>query len=78
MIIMRTWLKKLREQKKLRQIDVAKALNISCQQYSLIELGKRQEDMNLSTAAKISDFFDIPLSKIRCFEEESTAGKDTA
>lgn len=75
---MRQWLKNLREQKKLRQEDVAKILNVSRQHYNHIENGKRQEDMNLSTAAKISDFFDIPLSKIRCFEEESTAGKDTA
>jgi DNA-binding XRE family transcriptional regulator len=36
---MREWLKKLREEKGLRQFDMAKKLDCSVQQYNFIENG---------------------------------------
>lgn len=70
---MRKWLKKMREEKNISQQELADFLYISQNYYSNIENGKRQEDMNLSTAAKLADFFDIPLSTIRQHEELLTA-----
>lgn len=72
---MRTWLKVLRTTKGWTQTDVALKLGISRQQYSYIETGERQADMNLSTACKISDIFGIPLSQIRNYEEALAANK---
>lgn len=67
---MREWLKKLRKEKGLSQTDVAIEFNLTQNAYSKIENGDRQADLNLSTAAKIADYFDIPLSRIRCYEEQ--------
>lgn len=78
---MREWLKKLREENELSQQQVAEVLDISRQQYNFIENGKRQEDMNLSTAAKLADLFNIPLSAVRMHEEQLAAlraGKEGA
>lgn len=66
---MRSWLKKLREQKNLTQTKTAELLGISRQSYNFIENYERQIDLNLSTASKISDIFEIPLSTIRNHEE---------
>ena len=76
---MREWLKKLRKDRGWRQLDVAEKLDVSIQQYNFIENGKRQEDMNLSTASKLADLFNIPLSTVRMHEEQLAAlraGKD--
>lgn len=67
---MREWLKNLRRNKKLSQEEVAAEFNITQNAYSKLENGDRQADMNLSTAAKIADYFDIPLSRIRYYEEQ--------
>ena len=40
---------------------------------SLNSNSKRQEDMNLSTAAKLADLFNIPLSAVRMHEEHLAA-----
>ncbi len=67
---MRLWLRGYREKVGLTQEDIAEKLGISQNYYADIENGKRQADMNLSLAAKLADFFNIPLSAIRNFEEE--------
>lgn len=72
---LRTWLRDLRIKKGLTQADIASKLGVSPQQYSYIETGERQADMNLSTACKISDIFGIPLSQIRNYEEALAANK---
>lgn len=66
---MRSWLKKLREQKSLSQTKMAELLGISRQSYNFIENYERQTDLNLSTASKLSDIFGLPLSTIRNYEE---------
>lgn len=45
-------------------------MDISRQQYGFIESGKRQPDMNLSTAIKLSEIFDITLEEISKLEQE--------
>jgi DNA-binding XRE family transcriptional regulator len=66
---MRIWLRELRNKKNLSQATLAKEIGISQNYYSDIENGHKQTDMNLSIAAKIADFFNIPLSEIRLHEE---------
>ena len=66
---MRSWLKKLREQKSLSQTKMAELLGVSRQSYNFIENYERQTDLNLSTASKISDILGVPLSMIRNYEE---------
>ena len=70
---MREWLKKLREDSGLTQSEIAESLGVSQHYYSNIENGKRQEDMNLSTASKLADLFNIPLSTVRMHEEQLAA-----
>lgn len=66
---MRKWLKTLRDKNSLTQRDLADLLNISQNYYCNIENGVKQVDLNLSTASKLSDIFNIPLSTIRNYEE---------
>lgn len=66
---MRNWLKDIRDSKGYTQQHMANLLGVTVQQYNFIENGKRQQDLNLSTASKLSDIFEIPLSTIRNYEE---------
>lgn len=54
----RKWLKDLRIHKGLKQIDIASAVDISIQQYSYIETGKRNPSN--AVAKKIAAFLDVP------------------
>lgn len=65
---LRNWLKELRKKNKLSQKDVAEKLNTSIATYSRIELGTRQQDLNLSTIIKLSQIFNISLEEIKYFE----------
>ena len=65
---MRNWLKDLRKKNKLSQKNIAEMLNTSTATYARIELGTRQQDLNLSTIIKLSQIFNISLEEIKCFE----------
>lgn len=65
---MRTWLKKLRKENKLTQTDLAKDLGISQHYYCNIENGKRQADLNLSLAFRLSDVLGISMEDVRKHE----------
>ncbi|MEG2516691.1 MAG: helix-turn-helix transcriptional regulator [Acidaminococcaceae bacterium] len=67
---MRIWLKEIRESKGYTQNFVAKKLGMNQNTYSRLENGIYKKNMTISLGAKISDLFDIPLSKIRNYEEE--------
>lgn len=58
---MREYLKNMRVKKKATQEDVAFALNMSQNNYSQIENGIKQKDMNLSLLIKLSDYFEVDL-----------------
>lgn len=66
---MRTWLKEARLTNELTQRKTADLLGLSQNYYCNIENGLRQHELTLSTAAKIADLFNIPLSEIRNLEE---------
>lgn len=66
---MRKYLKELREQKELSQLEISQKLEISESYYSLIESGERQKKMSLEMAQKISKIFDVPIETI--LEKES-------
>lgn len=70
---MREWLRRLRKANGLTQCDTAELLGVSQNYYCNIENGLRQADLTLSTAAKIADLFNIPLSTIRNHEESLAA-----
>ncbi len=61
-------LKELRESKSLTQTQVANAVGISQQAYSLIENG--QNSPSLETALKFSAFFEMPVNKIFLSEKQ--------
>lgn len=67
---MRYWLKQLRKQRNMTQTYIAECMKISRQQYGFIESGKRQSDLNLSIAVKLSEIFDISLDEISKMEQE--------
>lgn len=66
---MRTYLKELRKKADLTQKDVAEKIGIGASTYTMLELGERQKDMNLSLAEKLAEVFDVSLSQI--VEEEA-------
>lgn len=72
---MRKWLIELRNNSGITQSMMAERLGLSQSYYAQIETGERQADMNLSTACKIADIFNIPLSQIRNYEEALVANK---
>ena len=61
---MRVYLRKMREQAGLTQLEVAKKLNISEGSYSLIENGKRQIKMSIDMAKKLAEAFEVPIDTI--------------
>ena len=65
---MRNWLKKLRNEKKLTQQDVANKMEMSLSNYNLIESGERQKDLDLSLVVKLADILDVSVNYI--IEEE--------
>ena len=65
---LRNWLKKLRNEKKLTQQDVANKMEMSLSNYNLIESGERQKDLDLSLVVKLADILDVSVNYI--IEEE--------
>lgn len=57
-------LKNLREQKGMKQIDVAKKIGISQPTLSTYEIGTRQPDND--TLIKLADFFKVSTDTILC------------
>lgn len=67
-MVMREWLKKLRNEKGLTQGEAAKLLFISQQYYSAIEKGQRQIDLSLLMANRICNLFKVSFEHIICEE----------
>ena len=66
---MRTYLKELRKKAGFTQNDVAERIGIGASTYTMIELGERQKDMNLSLVEKLADIFGVSVGEIA--EQES-------
>lgn len=61
---MREYLKKLRKQHNLSQQEVASALGISRQYYSLIEDGERQKKMDVTLVTSLAKVFSVSAEEI--------------
>ena len=61
---MRAWLKTLREERRLKQSEIAEMLGISQTYYNLIENGERQQKMTIELAAKLSKVFGVTIEYI--------------
>ncbi|MEM5639866.1 helix-turn-helix transcriptional regulator [Bacillus toyonensis] len=55
----REWLIKLRKDKGLKQLEIAKTLDISSNYYCEIEKGKKNPRWNI--AMRIAEFFDVSV-----------------
>lgn len=67
---MRTWLRNARVDHGLTQQDMAKKLGVTLSSYCLVENGKRQQEMYLSTAAKIGQILELPVQQIVDYESK--------
>ena len=72
---LRDYLIELRAKKGLTQADVAKKIGISEPYYQMIESGKRQRNMDITLAAKLSDVFSVPMDQL--VQEEAKLAKTT-
>ena len=64
----RAWLEHARVGKGLTQAEVAKRLGITESYYAMIEAGRRQKDMRLLFAYRLSNALGIPVAKILDYE----------
>lgn len=68
----REYLALLRTQRNESQQDVADALGISRQYYSLIENGDRQKKMDIALISAIATHFGLSMAEIVKYEQELT------
>ena len=61
---MREYLKELRKNRNLTQMDLASKLEISESYYNQIENGSRQTTLRIDVAQGLAEALDIPLSKL--------------
>lgn len=65
---MRNYLKALRQKFDYTQEQVAEKLGIKANYYNMIENGNRRNKMDIDTALKLSNVFNVPVNYI--LEEE--------
>lgn len=65
----RDYLIQLRGQRNESQQDVANALGITRQYYSLIENGDRQKRMDVMLIASLANHFGVPIAEIVSLEQ---------
>lgn len=73
---MRMWLKNLREDMRLSRQEAANMLDIDIDYYELLESGKLPLNIPVLLAAKISELFTIPISRLIIYEGEYKGFKD--
>lgn len=67
---MREYLKKLREERGYTMQFVADKLGISKQYYQRIEVGDRQQNMDITLAVKLSEIFGLSIQNIIDYEKQ--------
>lgn len=74
MRVIRSWLEPVRVSRGMTQAQVAKRLGVTEAYYSMIESGRRQTEMRLPFAVKLSAVLGVPIAKIVEYEtkEEKT------
>lgn len=73
---MRTWLKDLREKKHFTVQQMAKALEIEPDYYYQLENERFSTNVPVLAAARISNLFDIPLSRLIIYEQSENGFSD--
>lgn len=73
---MREYLKELRVAQNLSQVDVANAIGISQQYYSLIESGKRLDSLNVEIITKLATILDVSIEEIFSYEDQWSRKED--
>ena len=68
---MRDYLVDLREQRNETQQDVAGAIGVSRQYYSMIEDGSRQKRMDIALVGLLANHFGVPMTEIIEKEQEN-------
>ena len=61
---MREYLKRLRDEHHLTQLQIANTVGMTQQYLQLIEAGKRQQDMPYSMMERFSRVFNVPVQEI--------------
>lgn len=61
---LRQWLKNIRESKGISQQNVAEKVGITRQYYQLIEAGERQQKMDITLIAKLSQVLGVSMNQI--------------
>lgn len=72
---MRTWLRKARKAKKISAAEMATAIGCAEAGYYRIEVGNRQERLELETAAKIAEALGMTLDEILAEESAEKNGQ---
>lgn len=75
---MREYLKKLRESNGYTMQYVADRIGISKQYYQRIEVGDRQQNMNITLAVKLSEIFGVTIENIIKNEKELSLARESA
>lgn len=75
---MREYLKKLRESNGYTMQYVADRIGISKQYYQKIEVGDRQQNMNITLAVKLSEIFGVTIENIIKNEKELSLARESA
>lgn len=72
---MREYLKKLREEHGYSMQTVADKIGISKQYYQRIEVGERQQNMDIALAVKLSEIFGVSIQSIIEHEQQLAAAR---
>lgn len=72
---MREYLKKLREEHGYSMQTVADKIGISKQYYQRIEVGERQQNMDITLAVKLSEIFGVSIQSIIEHEQQLAAAR---
>lgn len=73
---MREYLKEFRVAQNLSQIDIANAIGISQQYYSLIESGKRLDSLTVEIVSKLANILNVSTEEIFYYEDQWSRKED--
>lgn len=73
---MREYLKEFRVAQNLSQIDIANAIGISQQYYSLIESGKRLDSLTVEIVSKLANILNVSIEEIFYYEDQWSRKED--
>ncbi len=73
---MREYLKEFRIAQNLSQIDIANAIGVSQQYYSLIESGKRLDSLTVEIVSKLANILNVSIEEIFYYEDQWSRKED--